>query len=364
MPRIGALTLTQSSKRQLTKLSSVPSLTPCAAKYFAALTSPWSEAANGACVPWGSARESQKLALINRFTMTTGSDGFGYVFIAPCLSNDSNFVFYTNSSTTAYTASPNPISAATTPFLSSGWGTALTTSPYATAKFYPPTNAAATIIEVPVQGRIVSCAASIQYLGSVSNMSGAYYLLADPSHSNLAQVGFSTSPGFGSFTETDVRRVTDQKEWLVDFARSETECDYPTLLDGTTALPTALSGKNYRCFPYSGSQPAGYANSADQYNACTMALAVTGCVGQSFQIEIITHVEFIGQAATYALTPNSHDVAGGKMVLEAVQKAVNYKANTGKDWLTASVASLKNIALEHGPSALRMGAAIMKSILA
>jgi hypothetical protein len=284
-----------------TKTVMVPSdvaLSHCAAKYATAIGDPWSPFAEGACVPRHPSRPSHKVRGFARFTVTIGTGGVGYALFSPCLSNDYNAIYYSGSSyagTLVNTAITN---------LTTGNNIGkITTLPYGAAtlqpsdKYTPPSLA----------GRIVSAAISWQYTGTVSNMGGVVYALVEPNHSNVNQIGDNK---VGTYAECLTMRVDNKRHWVGISAIDDSEINYPEPdYNGTVSSNLSVN------YPYSNGQSLGSSDAA--VGGAPIGLYFTGTAGNTFQVEVVEHVEYVGITAQSSITPTHSDARGFEIVQNA-----------------------------------------------
>jgi hypothetical protein len=282
------------------KMVAGPQLSECAAKYALAISSPWDARATGACVPRHPSRPSQKVRMFGRATVTVGTNGFGFVNIMPCTANNVGALHFSTSTYAGTTLGASTTIAATgttTLDLSSG--------PYPSGDFdvsgmNPP----------DIQARIVSVGVSIQYTGTKLNEGGLYYMLVDPNHQNLNGI----NPA--SFAECLVRRVTDCKEWLLISAVEERELDYYNAAPGGAI--DALSA----CYPYSNQKYS----AADSTGGAPACIWITGTAGNTFEVEIVQHVEFVGKSAQAVSTETHGDSVGFEKVATAAARLPSLRA--------------------------------------
>jgi len=317
-------------------------LSHCAMKYATAIADPWSSEAEGACIPRHPSRNSMKVRGFGRFKMTIGTGGVGFAYLIPNVSNDTASIVYSTSAYAGTDANVNIQSTTTGVTVGN-----LSSLPFGYTtfqpvdKYTPATNA----------GRIVSCALSWQYTGTVSDMGGVCYALVHPDHSNTNNIGTNK---IGAFAETQVTRVDNKRNWIGLSSIDDTETNYPLPVDNASVTPIM----EVVC-PYSNgdifSSLAGDAN----LGGAPACIWIQGKAGITFQIEIVTHIEYIGAGAQYALTPTHSDAVGFEIVSNASARLPS-KAQSNP---TASRPSLMQAALREVGNELRPVAAVVGSSL-
>lgn len=376
-PRSGALQLVNSSaSRSYGRIGMLPAMQECTAKYLVATTTPWSPEAMGACVPSSDARPSQKVTAFSRVTGVIGTQGIGYVVITPSLSNDAPCMYVTTAAFTGTNNLPLTVTAGIAA-LTAGWQMAYTNSPYPTSRFLPNVTNSGFYNNV-LAGRMVSAGTSVEYTGTVMNMGGLLYCLTEPVHNNLMGVSIG---GLAGYTDCDIKRVSDKKCWLVSFGQNDTECSYSS---PATSSAAAFVAQNVSAagvpmtnliYPFSkGEQmieclqgPTTYtdASGASDINflagmaAQTSVIGITGVPGNTFQVETVMHIEYVGALAQAFVTPSHRDPAGLAIVQQALSIAPAIKQSTGKDWASSVIDGVVSVTKEYGPAALRKGKDIL-----
>ncbi len=278
-------------------------LSHCAMKYATAIADPWSPQAEGACIPRHPARNSMKIRGFARFKVTVGTNGIGFCYLTPCSSNGGACVVY-STGTYAGTDANATITGSTTGVAK---GT-LSTLPFAGSKFVP-----ASVYDPPeVAGRIVSCAMSWQYTGTVSDMGGVVYALVTPDHSNTNGIGTNN---IGAFAETQVTRVDSRRHWIGLSGIDDRELNYPDPVDDAT-----VSSQNEVTYPFSNGDTFSSDNADASVGGAPACIWIQGKAGITFQIEVVQHVEYVGVLAQHALTPTHSDAVGFEVVANAAAR--------------------------------------------
>lgn len=284
--------------------SPVAQLSECVLKYATAISDPWSPYAEGACVPIQPSRPSQKVKAFARATVAIGTAGVGGFYVMPCLGNDSFCLMYTNSAfATSDLTGLQGISSNTI-----GISTAVHNGPWSSADVIT-----ASLVNPPlVQGRIVSAGVSTQYTGTVLNQGGLYYMLVEPNHQNLNNATAANSAGMGAYAETLIKRVTNAKEYLVTSSLDITETEY------FNPSASAITSSILYNYPYSSSQQLNTTNTTT--GGAPMCVYLTGTPGNTFEVEVVFHLEFVGRKSQALLTPSHADSKGYEIVASAAAK--------------------------------------------
>jgi len=309
-------------------------LSHCALKYATAIADPWSPEAEGACIPRHPSRNSMKVRGFARFKVTIGTGGIGFCYFTPCMSNDTASVVY-STSTYAGTNANETVTLATIGATSGS----MTSLPFATASFAPGSSST----PAAVAGRIVAAALSWQYTGTVADMGGVVYALVHPDHSNTNNIGANN---IGAFAETQVSRVDAKRHWIGLSSVDEMETNYVLPVDNAVPTPSLEL-----VYPYSNGDRF---NSTDTLAGAPACIWIQGKAGNTFQVEVVTHVEYIGSSAQYALTPTHSDAVG----FEVVQNASARLPSLAQAKPEASRPSLMREALREVGNELRPAAAI------
>lgn len=262
--------------------------------------------------------------------------------ISPCHGNDSVLAYYSTSTYTA--ANFSNVTTATV-----GVATAVHNGPWTTADVA----FASTVTPPPVQGRIVSVGVSIEYTGTVLNQGGLYYMLVEPNHQNTSNI--ASTALLGSYSETLIKRISSKKEFLVTSAIEQSEIDYyqPTALTVASSI--------FSNYPYSGGQSA---NSTDTLvGSAPLCILFTGLPGNTFNVEICLHMEYVGKKAQALLTPNHSDVRGFEMVSNAsahlpALRVANPDAKVGSLMASAIAGVAKGMAPAMGTIGQGIGSAL------
>jgi len=222
-----------------------PGLSHCAQKYALAIADPWAPEAQGACIPRHPSRPSQKITVFSRFQLSVGgsasSGTYGAIFVCPSMANDAPTLFYLDN--VAELASL-PTSAADVQKLLPFMKQVLPNSPYPTSAFQQTLGGGS---GAAVQGRIVSCGLSCQYMGSALNQGGVYTMYTNPNHDNM--MGYAPT-AYSGYDETLIDRIGEKKQWMIASGIDDSELSYSLFANntaGTDFLTTCV-------YPFSNSQ--------------------------------------------------------------------------------------------------------------
>jgi len=370
----GAVVINNSQKKKGTFMPNftIPRMTECAAKYFVAAADPWNSYGDGACVPAGNSRESHKVRAFSRVTVTIGTAGFGFVACVPTGANDCPALFFSNAAFTGTAATYLSVAAGVASLVT-GVSTAGINTPYATSTLVPSQPVLGANQFMTNATRIVAIGLSAQYTGTVMNMGGLMYCLVDSNHSSLYN---ATTTSLGQYPETVIERVSDKKCWIADFGRTDPEHNFTSL---ASLAPTETAGNIYTMtnfvYPYSQGAQCVAANSGPSaipgVNAAvgagsaapTAVILFTGVAGNTYEVELVEHLEYIGFNTGAAATPSHRDPDGFALVQESLFRApLRKQAHPEETWTEACLNALRNAAREIGPMAIRGGAMVLKSL--
>lgn len=265
-------------------MNSLAGLSHCALKYATAISAPWDPEAQGCCIPTFPSKASQKVTTWSRGTATIGSNGVGFVCVAPTLANNTQSIFY---STSAYAGAT---------LLTGGGGVVAQTvnAPYTSAQL----TSAATDTSL-ASGRLVSCALGYEYSGTLLNRGGINYELVEPNHYTLD--GFT--PGqMSSFQECCISSTDSKRHWITTAGIDSQEVQYP---EYDAAVP------NLAVYPFCQNIAS---DTSTSVGAPIMAVMFTGTPGNTFYFELVQHAEYIGSTASAMATPTHSDARGFEMV--------------------------------------------------
>jgi len=283
-------------------------LSPCTRHYFANLAAPFDPKSEGVCVPTFPARKSMKTSSKARGTLTVGTNR-GYIAVVPCVANDNPSIYYSNSASYAGTAIsiiPNTMPAGST--------SAAVPNPNNSAVFVDGTAA----VNSTLTARIVSVGLRVRYTGTELNKSGLMYMLVQPDHGNLN--GFNEN-NMANYKECVIKPVSREWTEIVLSAIDTHETEYP---DSGSIIGLAAGGSSSvegltMLYPFSQGQ---YCDSSSPHiGAVPMAVICTGVAGNTFDWEVITHLETVGPTVQNMSTKSHSDIEGLSKVTSVVGDA-------------------------------------------
>lgn len=302
-------------------------LSSCAAHYALAVGSPFSRLANGACVPTFPARMSQKVTAFLSGQLLAGSQGFGFIGVAPCVANNSPQIYATtgayNGTTIDYTngTGVNPIQVQSLPYSSSQLLGGDVSVP------------------APVTGRIVSCGLRVRYVGTELDKGGLLYCLVTPDHTNTNGLNMASLAAYSECIKVPVSR-----KWttIVASAIDQSECAYPEESSVATIVDTATRNMLY---PFS--QLNAISGATLSVGAPIMVIGIQSKSQNQFEFELVLHVEYIG-ALTQSMATKSHsDQAGLSKVTEAAGNVMGLRASAGAPQETSFLSSLRQTIIDN-----------------
>lgn len=325
-------------------------MSPCAAKYALAIANPWDPRAQGACIPSKPSRASQKATAFTRLTVSAAAGQSGYALFMPTLANNKSVVYYTDG-----------VSRTNFETLTSVLGTgilaaSMTNLPYNSSNLTDNGSAGS----VPaVSGRMISFSATAQYIGTELTRSGLVYCFTDPAHENLANQSINDVL---ARAETDITPNGPRRDkcTMQISAISASELAYPDLTIAQTPDQQTLMA----CYPFSGANEIN--STVTSVGACPMVFYFTNpsSAVMSYHVEIVAHVEYVGELCEGKTTPNVADDDGLNRVISAVDKAQAYKASRpGHSFGKLLKEALQEVAKETSIVALQAGKAMLMAAL-
>ncbi len=286
--------ITKVIENKLNQISDVASV------FAIACTDPWHEVCTNVMTPVKSQGASYKTRVVKRIMMTAGSQGFGFVAFAPCLANNYPTIAYSSSSTL---------------FIGTSVSTTNTTAGVTVASLDKLPYDSANLLTLnglnSVAGRIVSYGIKVNYIGTELNKGGVYYRYVSL---DREPVNGATADILGAFNTCTIRPVDRQEMVAVVNPLNDHEINYSNEDQTDT---------DYILYPYSNSE----SGSASTVPAIGV-IAVAGTVqGNTFEVQIIEHVEYIGKAAQPFLTETRTDVVGFEEVTSALGRMSSAQPN-------------------------------------
>lgn len=161
----------------------------CGRHYLVAVTSPFSPAARGACVPTAPCPDSHKTSAKILVTATVGPDGIIQAVIAPCMARDkpSLYVYSDHDSGGGKINIYTPNATTQSSALTAGWSAyRAITLPYSSSELLPGAGTTSSSVTQPdVIGRVVACGVRVRYTGRADHMAGMMTGYVSPDHCNL-----------------------------------------------------------------------------------------------------------------------------------------------------------------------------------
>lgn len=360
-PKRGAKKSKQSRRKNPMGTGSIPPIAMCAAKYALAIADPLNPQAVGACVPRHPSRPSQKVMSWLDGVVTVGSNGYGYIMVAPTTQNNLQCVYYTHSISFAGTGTQISVDTPTPHVLA----VPMANIPYShdalidTSGFNDPR----------VAGRVVSCAISLEYIGTENNRGGNVMCFVDPDHEPVSNLDFTTiiSRRETEISSPDANRT---KCWISAFGLKDEELSYPSpIIDGSDAhgLEKAIVGTVY---PYSGGASlklhTGTWGGDDQRGAPIMCAVIAGAVaGTTYRFKVVQHLEYVGQLADHVISTNHTDAKSFELVQSAAammygKKVASPMKTMGKVMKECLIEAFKEAS---SSVALAAGSALLAAVL-
>lgn len=322
------------------------SLSKAALRYLIALTNGFHPSAFGITQIASDVGFSYPCTSVNRLDLTIGTAGVGWLLVCPSVANDTISAMYTTNTFTGSLASP--LSAANT-FNTGVAIIANATLPFASTAFTQRGSAES------VTGRIVAVHARVQYTGTTMNQGGLLYCYADPNHQSTSGMAITD---VSQFPQTDVINVERKYCDIIAHAIAPAEIEFPVsspLSTGTlNVYPYSTADNNYAT-GYLGPTNFTVATGASGVLAGIpiMIVMATGLPGNTFHVDIATHVEYTGIGAAANQTPCMVDVAGAHRVLQASKLlALEHSSNKEGDRFTQVVNLLKKGTRQMAPVAV------------
>jgi len=278
-------------------------LAECTDNYMKALINPfqfWSSV----CVPDLDVRPSSKIRLVLRNQLAIGTAGFGFALLYPYRTG---FADGAGNSSLFSSLATFPGTASTF----SGAGvqqSAMTTAPYLIGN-----------VGGNLQGyRLAACGIRVRYTGTELNRGGRIVALFAPgSNDALTSFGISNMLAFRTAKSWSVTRSWRELIW---YPRTPEEYAY-----------TPNLGTNYF-------------SDVSRSNAGTMLFGFEGVVGNTFEVEVVSYVEYVG--TTLNQTPSHSDINGFSALRNAIGE-VDITAQGG----TYAYNTIKNAMLTYGAQA-------------
>lgn len=288
-----------------------------------------------------------------RGVATIGSNGFGFIAVAPCLANDAPSVYFSSSAFNSTTISLSTVTPQAGTLNSS-----MTSLPYTRSQL----TAALGATGAPTAlGRIVSSGLSVKYIGTELNRAGNIVCFTDPDHSNTNNRSYNDIVA-RSESEISSPDSDRSKCWISIYGQNTSETNYPEIAAAMSFAEVSLR----TCYPLSSEEAINNIGAADAgFGAVPMVVWVTGVAGQQYQFELVTHCEYIGPSTESFVSPNTTDADGFQLVQTAASMMYSEKANRPHTPLPKIMKSALNMAWKKATSkeSLKAGAMLLSTLI-
>lgn len=300
-------------------------MSACAVKFALACADPFSSKANGACIPLNNVAPTMKARLFGRVSAAVGLNGYGVIYITPSVTGDMPSFYYSlnNFGGTMVSGSPSAIlSSNSNPQtgISRGYcgGSGIGIDQL--------TNGIADDNQI-VNGRIVSVGVRLKYTGTELNRGGQTYCYVSPTHNNVSQ--FSNSV-LNTIQLTAVEPVSRTGCEFSMAPVTTTECEFP--MDRSVDGSSTVFQNTNAVYPWSMGESAVAATldltpiasfydlqSGTRVGAPIAVIMFSGTNQNTFEFEMVTHVEYYGTHVSQRTTPTESDPVGAQKVMMADQ---------------------------------------------
>lgn len=326
-------------------------LSACAAHYAATIATPFLPSAVGACVPTFPARLTQKVSakMSGQFVVGTKQ---GFLAVTPCVANDQACIFHSDSGTYAGTSAVITPSA----YVAGTGYNVYTTVPYNNV----PLLDGGAISSSTLKGRVVSVGVRVRYTGTELYKGGTLYALIRPDHETVNDMSPS---GMASYKECI--KVPVSRKWT-EIVASAVDPDETIFFDSTrffTAGSASAGTLEYisALFPFSQGQSID--STSTTVGAPIILFMATGNPGNTFEYEIIQHLEYIG-SLTQSVASKSHaDADGLSMVTDVAGSVDALRQSSGMSQATAFATNMVSFYRENR-QVLHAGASLISSLMA
>jgi len=322
-------------------------LSACAQKFAIACAAPFSPGAVGACIPRHPSPPSQKISVVSKFNLFTGTGGLGFFAFSPSTTLDAPYGWSTLA-TYSQTSDLLVLSANDTPI--TGISPRYFSLPYNNNEVQ---NGNATD-GYTLEARVISMGVRVTYVGSLMSESGTYTTYISPTHNNVLRYSGGSVSTAAQFTALPLARTTAITREPIEcsaFPVDENECVYQSQV-----------ASNYNLFnPYSGSAsfnnsytftPSGSAISVGAPIGLIIVQQPTASLG-SFLVEVIQHIEYTGEKVQPVAQRNDVDTVGFETVLGGCQQAQSRMNATHSTYSKAVMDGIKEVQKMTEPMVMR-----------
>jgi hypothetical protein len=235
-------------------------------------------------------------------TVAIGTQGVGFVCVAPTIVNDKFAISYSDAT---YALDYFNVTDATTGVVNAKFNTL-------------PVTYADIVTNNVAQGRVVVAGIRPRYTGSPLYQTGSMYIIGDSNRQLLAGL---TAADVSEQSVTRVKGVNRNPHTLVQTNNNATERQYSDENYGNIPL---------QVYPYGSG--AGTVDTAPPATMGILFVGATSSVGQTFQVDIMLRAEYTGLKAAPSATPSHDDSEGYSMIRDAYdQMATAKKSATESD---------------------------------
>lgn len=297
-------------------------VSPCLKKWFDCVTDPFSQSAQGACIPFGGNVDSNRYMGYVRGDIIIGTNGIGLLILAPSPYNDVNCLWTTDATFAGTDAT---------------WVTALNTTATGIVAIKVSNNrfSAGSVLnnagsqrDMPLQARLVGGGVKVYYTGTELNKSGLMSFYTNPAHQNATYNGNgpASTSSLGSYQETMICPVTREPKEYPLTPLTTTELEYYNF---TANAVSTQNGMTAFAYPWAANQvinamglyavPSGLA-SLTYAGSATSIIIVTGQPKETVHFEYSMHVEAIGDLTEGQRVPADSDPTGVDAMMAALSR--------------------------------------------
>jgi len=346
IPRGAAIGAAYSKVKQIQKAGGSKA-SPCLKKWFDCVTKPFSQNAQGACIPSGANMDSNRYFGYIRGDCYIGTKGVGFIALSPSPYNDVYQVFVTDST---YAGTSSNIVSSSNNVLAGGLAQLkLTNLRFSAGNVL---NVVANQIDMPLQARIVGGGIKVYYTGTELERSGLMSMYTNPSHNcalyapALGTPGTQNASTLGAYQETAIVPVSREPYEYPIFPQLDPELEYVRFTGSSIGVASA---QTLFAYPWCGGQQAQNANPQviDSgvltaagvpiiAGSCTSILFFSGQPGQTIHFEYGLHCEAIGDLTEGMRSPADSDPMGVDAMMAAMSR-LHIERNSFPHMSTADV---------------------------
>jgi len=308
IPAGGAIAAGYAVAKRVSKVG----VSPCLKKWFDCLTDPFSQNAQGACIPSGANIDSSRYFGYVRGDIVIGTNGYGCMVLCPTPYNDLCCGFastsaYNGNSTTILTAN-NVVAVNQFTSLS------MPNNRFSSGQVFPNQQQ-----NEAVQARLVGGGLRLYYTGSELSKGGLVSIYTSPVHHNVsAQVSGApnTASSLGALQETAIYPVSREPYEYPLTPVLQNELVYPELYPNGVNVATAAT---LYCYPWSNGSEIfnnGFTTTSTVGNTSVVmgspstVVLISGTAGQTVHFEFALHSEAVGDLTEGQRLPADSDPMG------------------------------------------------------